>query len=1608
MKLHSPKNQLGKPLVALNETGKIDTSLIDVKDTLTPTADGEIVSGKATAEWVKEQNYASDKELESLEYRVISQEDSTINLQEQINALDTKTDSIDVRVKALENGDGGQSDGELLVDQEFDKESTHAQSGIAIEGRIKEFGEQIDGTYAKKGDIPELDPEVSNKLAGLEGKVGDMENRLDSLQIPSIEGLATEEYVDEQIKGIEHPALPENLVTDEKLAEKGFATESYVDEKISEIDIPKVPEDIVTEESLAGKNFATKTFVEERIQEIPELPQDIVTEGTLEAKGFATESFVESKIQGIEMPEVPEHIVTEEILSEKGFATETYVGEEIAKIEIPEIPQDIVTEEALDSKGFATESFVESKIEELNIPELPEGIVTEETLAAKNLATQEYVDEKIGEIETPTLPENVVTEETLSEKGFVTSSEVESIVDEKLEGFEGGEGGSCNCEPVDIGAIRDTLYGSLQLIDPEASFEGGTTTPFTGINITPALNHAPTRLKSFVINNVQNAATLTTPLQARCEGILSNEVYSWKEGDDIEFIFTKEIDTSQLSSLQIIWVEDPNHAEEDKVPHVFYDANRTTPGNWFRICAVGDENHVNSWNTSYRYSPANISFRYGSLFDTLDEHGAKIDTLESGAEQTAQDIQDLQGRVETLEAKDCVTHDEISGLATSEDLSGIRNDITNLQSVKADKSELNKFVTNESLRNGISTQALTVTGNQQQFGGVSQANLDLGYKASLTATATTTGNISLGGESTIYSNSNHSGNIQAGSILTVETDAQIQGNLFAGMSAKINGGNFSGSTITGRLATISGGNFNGVVDVGDTSTISGGTFNSNVNLAYGATLTGGSFYGNVFGGGYTNVAGLTETRNFWAIASLKNSVDLKTQIEKRLGVIFVGTGATDPILTPSKVSQLLLPNDKNFALKVCGWERWESDFNVVDANGVEIIKNGVLTVTGNSSEGIDEEELNRILATKGYLTSTDLENYVTSDQLDNYVTTEAAGSFVTSEQIANFVTNEQVVNLVEEHTQNVVTTETVESIVSEKISTTVDSVVDRKLENKLFAYITFEDFTNQTQDFVSESELEGYAKKSDIPSTDSFATKTELEEVKGSIPTDYVSSSELETYATKESVLSVEAKTSNLESKLESKADSSELETLATKEELGALDRRVEALESKECVTSESLADVLIEYAKTEDFQDVVTSTSLSQTLESYVTEEELESRIESSVEEKLGDVENSISELDEKFATKEELSAITPLVYGSFGFPNTTSGNYNLLVAILGDNYNPKNYGKLHSISIQLGSDIPANQNGHSTNGNCWMYIGKWDEEANVITEILEVSTNSVVLASNEIATWEFDSEVDYSDTDKICFCLHTSNDKTPENINQNQALLRCKVGPTSGEDSYVWNITGAKGNFLPAFMARCEVFEGGQIQVVDSIEEHNHGCVTSNAVYKELAKPERTYPTEHRNKVQEIVTTGFQFGSRDVFQGSNSYPLTDAFFANAVLPTADIANWVNDTFAKKSEAGNVDTSNLVTKATFNGHIGDYDTHWAAGEKSELYSDIDTLQETVLLLQSSVTQLQNEIKSLKAENATLRTYVDENFIKGAVVDERPSEEEAKDGYTYFVKPSQS
>ena len=200
--------------------------------------------------------------------------------------------------------------------------------------------------------------------------------------IPSIEGLASEQFVTDKINDLEIPSII------------GLASETYVDSKIAEV---KVPTKVTELDNDAG-------YITEH-QDISHL----ATKDALET--------VESKI-----PTLDGYAKLDDIPSIDGLASEQFVTEKIAAINIPDV-SDFITMPDVEAKGYVTEAFVTNKIAEAELADKDvdlSGLATKDEI--KELASISYVDTKIAEIEIPEVPAKVSALE--NDAGYITAAEV--------------------------------------------------------------------------------------------------------------------------------------------------------------------------------------------------------------------------------------------------------------------------------------------------------------------------------------------------------------------------------------------------------------------------------------------------------------------------------------------------------------------------------------------------------------------------------------------------------------------------------------------------------------------------------------------------------------------------------------------------------------------------------------------------------------------------------------------------------------------------------------------------------------------------------------------------------------------------------------------------------------------------------------------------------------------------------------------------------------------------------------------------------------------------------------------------------------------------------
>ena len=289
--------------------------------------------------------------------------------------------------------------------------------------------------------------ELSDKVAAI--KLDDYALKSD---VPSIDGLATESFVNEEIAKIEIPVVPTKVSELEN--DKNYLTEHQ--DISGKQDVIEDLEDI--------RNKANNALIE--------VPAEYITETELDEKGYltseslngyATETFVNEKIGEISKTEVPTKVsqlendakyLTESAADLKyapigsegvdlsSYATKDYVGEEIAKIEIPvvptkvsqlendknyltehqdisgkqdviedledirnkannaliEVPAEYITETELDEKGYLTAQSLEGYAKTEDIPSLENVALKSELPIMENYYTKEDIDGKFDAI----------------------------------------------------------------------------------------------------------------------------------------------------------------------------------------------------------------------------------------------------------------------------------------------------------------------------------------------------------------------------------------------------------------------------------------------------------------------------------------------------------------------------------------------------------------------------------------------------------------------------------------------------------------------------------------------------------------------------------------------------------------------------------------------------------------------------------------------------------------------------------------------------------------------------------------------------------------------------------------------------------------------------------------------------------------------------------------------------------------------------------------------------------------------------------------------------------------------------------------------------------
>lgn len=287
------------------------------------------------------------------------------------------------------------------VSDKADVEHNHNDLYATIEHSHDEYAaveHNHDETYASKVHTHEeyLTAEALNGYSKFSGSYKDL---TDTPDIPSIAGLASEEYVDQKVSNLEIPSI------------EGLATETFVTEKIAEAQLNDKDVDLSA--------YALRS----------------------ELDGLASETWVQEQLEAIAIPEAPDlsdYALKSELPSIEGLASETFVAEQIAAIEFP---QPDLTEYAKKSElpsidGLASTEYVDQKVSEIEHPSVDltsyatkdeiKDFVTLETVENQGyLKEHQDLSEYAKKSELPIVPTNI--SDFANDAGYITLAEVPEV-----------------------------------------------------------------------------------------------------------------------------------------------------------------------------------------------------------------------------------------------------------------------------------------------------------------------------------------------------------------------------------------------------------------------------------------------------------------------------------------------------------------------------------------------------------------------------------------------------------------------------------------------------------------------------------------------------------------------------------------------------------------------------------------------------------------------------------------------------------------------------------------------------------------------------------------------------------------------------------------------------------------------------------------------------------------------------------------------------------------------------------------------------------------------------------------------------------------------------
>ena len=195
---------------------------------------------------------------------------------------------------------------------------------FAIESDLVDINQKLDNIetpdlsdYATKDELTS----VEAKIPSIDGLATEefVDNRIDNLVIPDVSGFATKEELEEAINNIEHPSVDlTGYATEEWVNTQGFLKEH---QDLSEY---------ATKDELFSKDY-------NELINTPEIPsvEGLASETWVNSQGFLTEhQSLEGYAKLTDIPDVSNFATKEDIPSIDGLATEEYVTKAIENAEL--------------------------------------------------------------------------------------------------------------------------------------------------------------------------------------------------------------------------------------------------------------------------------------------------------------------------------------------------------------------------------------------------------------------------------------------------------------------------------------------------------------------------------------------------------------------------------------------------------------------------------------------------------------------------------------------------------------------------------------------------------------------------------------------------------------------------------------------------------------------------------------------------------------------------------------------------------------------------------------------------------------------------------------------------------------------------------------------------------------------------------------------------------------------------------------------------------------------------------------------------------------------------------------------------------------------------